>query len=178
MTATYTVNCSILLTELPLLDRPLAARNAGFDAVEFWWPFDSPTPPDTDVTAFTRAIQDAGVHLAGERPRRSSSAHGAAPVGTGVCRGNLVHRSAFTFSRLHPSCRPAGTPNAQLLPYLACLPGQVGNVVLCARDPALEGTSGERRHERASTLTRPGPALHWTTVRPWSSTRRVRELVS
>ena len=65
MTATYTVNCSILLTDLPLLDRPGAARNAGFDAVEFWWPFDSPTPPDADVTVFIRAIQDAGVQLTG-----------------------------------------------------------------------------------------------------------------
>jgi hydroxypyruvate isomerase len=63
--ATYTVNCSILLTDLPLLDRPQAARNAGFEAVEFWWPFDSPTPPDADVAAFIRAIKDAGVQLTG-----------------------------------------------------------------------------------------------------------------
>ena len=40
----YTVNCSILLTELPLLQRPQAARDAGFDAVEFWWPFAAPVP--------------------------------------------------------------------------------------------------------------------------------------
>jgi hydroxypyruvate isomerase len=64
MTA-YTVNCSILLTDLPLLDRPRAVRNAGFDAVEFWWPFDTPTPADADVAAFIRAIQDAGVQLTG-----------------------------------------------------------------------------------------------------------------
>jgi hydroxypyruvate isomerase len=64
MTA-YTVNCSILLTDLPLLDRPRAVRNAGFDAVEFWWPFDSPTPSDADVAAFVAAIQDAGVQLTG-----------------------------------------------------------------------------------------------------------------
>lgn len=65
MTAGYTVNCSILLTELPLLDRPCVARDAGFEAVEFWWPFESPTPPDAEVTAFIRAIQDAGVQLTG-----------------------------------------------------------------------------------------------------------------
>ena len=65
MTATYTVNCSILLTELPLLERPSAAHAAGFDAVEFWWPFDSPTPPDADVDAFIRAIREAGVKLTG-----------------------------------------------------------------------------------------------------------------
>jgi hydroxypyruvate isomerase len=63
--ATYTVNCSILLTDLPLLDRPRAARAAGFEAVEFWWPFTSPTPSDAEVTAFTRAIQEAGVQLSG-----------------------------------------------------------------------------------------------------------------
>ena len=63
--ATYTVNCSIMLTDLPLLDRPRAARDAGFEAVEFWWPFESPTPSDAEVTAFTRAIQNAGVQLTG-----------------------------------------------------------------------------------------------------------------
>ena len=29
----HTVNCSILFTDLPLLQRPAAAREAGFDAV-------------------------------------------------------------------------------------------------------------------------------------------------
>jgi hydroxypyruvate isomerase len=53
---TYTVNCSILLTELPLLERPAAAKAAGFDAVEFWWPFESSVPSDAETTAFERAI--------------------------------------------------------------------------------------------------------------------------
>jgi hydroxypyruvate isomerase len=48
-----------------LLDRPRAARDAGFKAVEFWWPFDSPTPAEADVTTFIDAIQDAGVQLTG-----------------------------------------------------------------------------------------------------------------
>ena len=62
---TFTVNCSILLTELPLLERPAAARAAGFDAVEFWWPFVSSVPGDAEVTRFERAITDAGVQLTG-----------------------------------------------------------------------------------------------------------------
>lgn len=61
----YTVNCSILLTELPLLERPSAAKAAGFDAVEFWWPFGSSVPSDAEATAFERAITDAGVRLTG-----------------------------------------------------------------------------------------------------------------
>ena len=65
MTMTYTVNCSILLTELPLLQRPAAAKAAGFDAVEFWWPFESSVPADAESAAFERAILDAGVQLTG-----------------------------------------------------------------------------------------------------------------
>lgn len=61
----FTVNCSILLTEVPLLDRPQAARDAGFEAVEFWWPFDTATPADHDVDRFVRALTDAGVTLSG-----------------------------------------------------------------------------------------------------------------
>lgn len=61
----YTVNCSILLTDLPLLERPQAARDAGFDSVEFWWPFDTAVPADSDVDAFVRAIDDSGVALTG-----------------------------------------------------------------------------------------------------------------
>ncbi len=61
----YTVNCSILFTELPLLERPAAARTAGFDAVEFWWPFAEAVPADAEIDAFVRAVDDAGVQLTG-----------------------------------------------------------------------------------------------------------------
>ncbi|OZF46351.1 hydroxypyruvate isomerase [Rhodococcus sp. 14-2470-1b] len=61
----YTVNCSILFTDVPLLERPAAAKAAGFDAVEFWWPFPTPVPGDRDVDAFVSAVRDAGVRLTG-----------------------------------------------------------------------------------------------------------------
>jgi hydroxypyruvate isomerase len=60
----YAVNCSILFTELPLLERPAAARAAGFDAVEFWWPFAEAVPADADVDTFVAAVREAGVQLA------------------------------------------------------------------------------------------------------------------
>lgn len=63
--ARFAVNCSILFTELPLLERPAAARAAGFGAVEFWWPFDTHLPGDAEVDAFECAITDAGVQLIG-----------------------------------------------------------------------------------------------------------------
>jgi hydroxypyruvate isomerase len=59
----FDVNCSILFTELPLLQRPAAARAAGFSGVEFWWPWDDPVPGDEEADSFVAAIADAGVDL-------------------------------------------------------------------------------------------------------------------
>lgn len=53
----FAVNCSILFTEVPLLDRFARAKAAGFDAVECWW------PSGVDLDAFAAAIEDAGVQL-------------------------------------------------------------------------------------------------------------------
>lgn len=64
-TLPFAVNCSLLFTELPLLERPAAANAAGFDAVEFWWPFDEAVPGDAEVSAFEAAVRDAGVSLVG-----------------------------------------------------------------------------------------------------------------
>ena len=61
----FSVNCSILFTELPLLERPAAAKSAGFDAIELWWPFASAVPGDAEVELFERAIKDSGVDLVG-----------------------------------------------------------------------------------------------------------------
>jgi hydroxypyruvate isomerase len=64
-TSSLVASCTLLFTELPLLERPAAAAAAGFDAVEFWWPFATPTPSDGEVDAFATAVEDAGVRLAG-----------------------------------------------------------------------------------------------------------------
>lgn len=61
----YTVNGSILLTELPLLERPAAIKAAGFEAAEFWWPFGEAEPDRADVDAFVGALEDAGIALTG-----------------------------------------------------------------------------------------------------------------
>jgi hydroxypyruvate isomerase len=62
----FAVNCSLLFTEVPLLERPSAAREAGFTAVEFWWPWpDAPVPDDSAVDSFVAAVRDAGVQLIG-----------------------------------------------------------------------------------------------------------------
>jgi len=50
---------------LPITARPAAAAAAGFDAVEFWWPFDDPVPRDAEIDTFVTAVSDAGVVLSG-----------------------------------------------------------------------------------------------------------------
>lgn len=59
----YDANLSMLFTELPLLRRPAAAAEAGFGAVEMWWPFDRAVPGEAEVDALARAVEDAGVRL-------------------------------------------------------------------------------------------------------------------
>lgn len=62
----YILNCSTLLTELPVLERAQAAKDAGFSQVEFWWPFDGePTPSRDDVDEFIASLEAAGVQLKG-----------------------------------------------------------------------------------------------------------------
>ena len=65
LVARFDVNCSILFTELPLVQRPVAARAAGFTAVEFWWPWSVAVPSDGQVDALVGAVRDAGISLVG-----------------------------------------------------------------------------------------------------------------
>ncbi|GAA2134719.1 TIM barrel protein [Kitasatospora kazusensis] len=62
----FTVNLSILFSELPLLERPAAAAAAGFTAAELWWPFgENPTPSQAELDELRKAFTDAGVQLTG-----------------------------------------------------------------------------------------------------------------
>jgi hydroxypyruvate isomerase len=61
----HTVNASILLTDLPIPQRPAAVADAGFAAVEFWWPFSVAVPADHEVDGFVASIRDAGIQLSG-----------------------------------------------------------------------------------------------------------------
>ena len=70
----YAPNISLLFTDRPLLERPAAVAEAGFDAVELWWPFEGPEPHQRDSAALVRAIRDAGLQVvclnfdSGDRP--------------------------------------------------------------------------------------------------------------
>ncbi|WP_307831820.1 hydroxypyruvate isomerase family protein [Prauserella cavernicola] len=58
-------NVSILFPELDYLDRFAAARDAGFDAVESWWPFPVGVPPRAGLDAVLAALDGAGLRLTG-----------------------------------------------------------------------------------------------------------------
>ncbi|MBO0803725.1 MAG: TIM barrel protein [Nocardiopsaceae bacterium] len=61
----WTVNLSILLTDLPLNARPAAASALGFDAAELWWTLSGPIPPERALDTLRQAFADAGVRLTG-----------------------------------------------------------------------------------------------------------------
>jgi hydroxypyruvate isomerase len=93
-------NISILLTELPLLARPAAAAELGFEAAELWWPFAEPDPGAARIDELARSFEDAGLTLAclnfyagdlaaGERgalsvPRLRDALHANIPVAVGL----------------------------------------------------------------------------------------------
>ena len=154
----YLVNCSILFTETPLLERPAAAKAAGFDAVEFWWPFDDAGPSDPDVDRFVSAVQDAGVQLvglnfaAGDMPGRDRglvswpgrSAEFRDSVATAVGIGDRLGTRAF--NALYGNRIDGSTPEEQdelaatNLARAAEAAARIGAVVL------LEPVSGAARY--------------------------------
>lgn len=78
-------NLSLLFTELPFLDRFAAARAHGFNAVEFWFPYDWP------ASVVAQCLQDNGLACAGI----NSSAGEAADWGLAAdpARGALFRAS-------------------------------------------------------------------------------------
>jgi hydroxypyruvate isomerase len=166
----YAVNLSMLFTELPLLARPAAARAAGFDAVEFWWPFTTAVPADTEVDAFVRTIQDAGVQLiglnffagdmpGGDRglvswPARSGEFTDNVDVTIGI--GQRLGCTAF--NALYGNRVDDSTPEAQdevaaeNLAVAAAAAARIGGVVL------VEPVSGAPRYPLLSTGCGPPPA--------------------
>lgn len=84
-------------------------------------------------------------------------------------------------------CSSQGVPGFPVTALLVSLPigarrRGVSSPPFCAPLPGFGGhfrrAMAPRRYARANTLTCPGPPLHSTTFRPWSSTRRGREFVS
>jgi hydroxypyruvate isomerase len=87
----FCANISLLFTEVPFLERFAAARSAGFDAVELWW------PRGENLDAVEAAVADAGVEVvllnfdagdmaAGDRglfsdPARAAELDAAIPAG-------------------------------------------------------------------------------------------------
>lgn len=65
MTYEFAANLSLMFTERPMLERPAAARAAGFETVEAWWPFAEPVVDDAEARRFIDALDEAGVRLIG-----------------------------------------------------------------------------------------------------------------
>lgn len=144
----FDVNCSILFTELPLLERPAAAKAAGFDGVEFWWPWDErPVPTDKEADGFVAAIEDAGVELVSLNFLTGDVAAGqrgllSAPHAAEAFRANI---EACTELAARVGCRLLNAPYGKLLdPADASLTARqddlaIENLVLASQAAAKAG---------------------------------------
>jgi hydroxypyruvate isomerase len=142
------VNASILFTELPLLSRFPAVREAGFDAVELWWPFATAVPDDGEVDGLLAAIDEAGLSLVslnlyagdmpgGERgvlswPDRSADVRGnVAAVAEIAKRTGCRHFNALYGQRLDGVAAAAQDETATAnLTYAAQALGELGGQLL------------------------------------------------
>jgi hydroxypyruvate isomerase len=88
-----TVNCSIIFTELALLDRPGAAADAGFSAVEFWWPFTAAVPPSSEIDEFVESLDAANVALTGLNLFAGDMAAGERGILSSPDRGSEFHEN-------------------------------------------------------------------------------------
>jgi hydroxypyruvate isomerase len=155
---TYSVNCSILLTELPLLERPAAAKTAGFDAVEFWWPFEASVPGDAAITNFERAITDAGVQLTGLNFDAGDMPAGDRGLVSWVGRGSEFKDNidvvagiggrlgCQAFNALYGNRQPGQSPEAQDELALENLAAAAAGVARIGGIVLLESVSGAPRY--------------------------------
>ncbi len=159
----FEVNLSILFTELPLLERPAAAKQAGFDAVEFWWPWPVAVPvgrrdrPVRRARSPTPACSWSGLNFfagdmpGGDRglvswPARSAEFRDNIDVTVGI--GERLGCRAF--NALYGNRTDDSTPDGA---------GRAGH-----REPRARGAGGaaDRRHRarRAGQRRAPLPAAH------------------
>lgn len=105
----FSAHVSMLFTEFSPPERPAAARAAGFDRIESWWPVAD------DADAWAAAVRDAGVRVSCINADGGDIAAGE----RGFC--NLAERDSDTFRAVGEALRLAmavGSPCVNVLPGL------------------------------------------------------------
>ena len=133
----WSAHVSMLFTEYAPLERPAAARAAGFDLVESWW------PPAGDLDAWVDAVHEAGVGVsclnadggdiaAGERgvcnlPERDDDTLGAA-----VAAIALAERVDCPYVNVLPGRFVPNRPRTEQLSHAAGLYRRLGALAAAA----------------------------------------------
>lgn len=102
----FAANLSMLFTEVPFLDRFDRAARAGFEAVEFLFPYDHP------AEEVARAIRDAGVRLALHNLPAGNWAAGERGI---ACHPDRVEEFCEGLVRALDYARVLGTPQINCL---------------------------------------------------------------
>ncbi|WP_448851066.1 TIM barrel protein [Corynebacterium sp. 335C] len=149
-------NCSTLLPGLAPAEAARAAKAAGWDLVEFWWPFAVPDPSDDELRRFADGLGEAGVRLVAVNLWGGDMAAGDRgvlhradlPAGhldavlrlhelTGVARGNLLPGAGGPDVLDVQRRRLAGVARALDGAFTPMLEPLSGNAELPVRDPWL-----------------------------------------
>ena len=152
----FDVNCSILFTELPLVERAAAAKAAGFSGVEFWWPWEAMAPSDAEADAFVPSIGDAGVELVSLNFHTGDMAAGERGIVSHPARVGRVQGECRRVRRDRPA---DGVPRLNA-PYGLRVPGADPS----RRTPSRSRTWRSRRRPRGKSA-RPcssRPSTPWT----------------
>lgn len=111
-------NVSLLFTELPYLERFSAARKAGFNTVESWWPFTEADPGRERLDEVAAAIEHAGVQLTGMNVFAGDMPGGERGIACSPQRASELERSLAALLRLAQAtgCRSFNLLYGQLQP--------------------------------------------------------------
>jgi hydroxypyruvate isomerase len=103
----WSAHLSLLFTELPALERPAAARAAGFGCVESWW------PPAGEPAAWAEAVRAEGLAVAALNADGGDIAAGE----RGFC--TVAERDGETFAAVRAALRLAAEVGAPAINVLA-----------------------------------------------------------
>lgn len=99
----FAANLTMMFTEWPFLDRFAAAREAGFDAVEFLFPYDH-APHEVGDRLHAQGLTQALFNLPPATGRPGNAAMPPSRIGSTSCSATSSGRSPMSRRPASPGC--------------------------------------------------------------------------
>ncbi|MCU1479391.1 MAG: hyi [Subtercola sp.] len=108
----FSLSMSILLADVPLLERPFIARRLGFEFVESWWPWNDEVATAGEIDDLARSLEAGGAQLILLNVCEGDARHGGRGL-AGVVGADAAFWNNW-YSVLHVAAR-AGTQHLNVL---------------------------------------------------------------